>query len=146
MVMNKKTMEVAGKLGKHVERKGSVWVDIPSSRIARALKQVRQATERISDLCVYDTGKGMLEVMYRFVLGNRDILTIRTKIRSNNPKLPTCTGLFPGALLFEREQHEMFGVQFSGHPGLDKCLYADSTPKTPLRKDSGWKAGGGGSR
>ena len=113
--------------------KHSVWVEVPADGIRKALETVQTATERISDLSVYDAGNGSLEVMYRFFVSGA-VLTLKTLIPAHNPRLPTCTGLFPGALLFEREQHEMSGVLFYGHPGLDKVLFADSTPERPLRK------------
>jgi len=123
-----------GKLGKvYKQDKRAVWIDVPSKDIMKALGEVRKATERISDISIYDTGKGLLEVMYRFFISGT-VLNIKTRINDVKPRINTAVRLFPGALLFEREQHEMFGVWFSGHPGLDKVLFAKTTPETPLRK------------
>ncbi|THV27588.1 NADH-quinone oxidoreductase subunit C [Glycomyces paridis] len=43
--------------------------------------------------------------------------------------------LYPGADWHERETHEMFGVDFPGHPGLEPLLLAPEFEGHPLRKD-----------
>ena len=49
--------------------------------------------------------------------------------------VPTVTDLYPGADWHEREAHEMFGVDFPGHPGLQPLLLAPEFEGHPLRKD-----------
>ncbi len=128
--------ENMAKIGGSIYRQDSrsVWIDVSSKDIMKALDIVREATPRISDLSVYDDGKRFFEVMYTFVIGNRQ-LTIRTRTSRSAPGLPTCTRLFPGALFFEREQFEMFGIVFEGHPRMERLLYAGNTPKEPLKKE-----------
>jgi NADH:ubiquinone oxidoreductase subunit C len=140
--MKKKVISLANKLGKpYKQDRVSVWVEVPAKDIRKALEEARKSVERISDLSVYDAGKNRLEVTYRFFISGT-VLNIKTSITAGNPRLPTCTGLFPGALLIEREQHEMFGLNFSGHPNLEKVLFADSTPEKPLRKKIAEKGDG----
>jgi NADH-quinone oxidoreductase subunit C len=43
--------------------------------------------------------------------------------------------LYPGADWHERETHEMFGVDFPGHPDLQPLLLAPEFEGHPLRKD-----------
>ncbi len=45
------------------------------------------------------------------------------------------TDLYPGADWHERETHEMFGVDFPGHPDLQPLLLAPEFEGHPLRKD-----------
>ncbi|RLI97675.1 MAG: hypothetical protein DRO99_02755, partial [Candidatus Aenigmatarchaeota archaeon] len=67
--MKKSTLELAKKLGKvYKQNDSSVWIDVPSKDIMKTLELVRKVTERISDITTYDNGKGMLEIMYRFVI------------------------------------------------------------------------------
>ena len=49
--------------------------------------------------------------------------------------LATATGVYRGAAWHERETHEMFGVVFDGHPGLDPLLLPDGFDGAPLRKN-----------
>jgi len=124
---------MAKKLGKpYKQDRHSVWVEVKPKDVKSVLEEIRKATERISDISVFDAGKE-LEATYRFFLGGM-VLNVKTRIEAERPRLPTCTRLFPGALLMEREQHEMFGVFFYGHPNLDNVLFSESTPKRPLRR------------
>ncbi|MQM25116.1 NADH-quinone oxidoreductase subunit C [Glycomyces albidus] len=49
--------------------------------------------------------------------------------------LASVTDLYPGADWHERETHEMFGVDFPGHPDLKPLLLAPEFEGHPLRKD-----------
>jgi NADH:ubiquinone oxidoreductase subunit C len=131
-----KVLTLAKKIGKpYKQDKWSVWVEVKPADLRKALEAVREVDERISDLSIYDTGSGKLEATYRFFI-NGIVLNLKTSMPEDKPRLPTCTGLFPGALLIEREQHEMFGIVFQGHPSLDRIMFTDSTPETPLRRKS----------
>jgi NADH:ubiquinone oxidoreductase subunit C len=59
----------------------------------------------------------------------------RTTVPHEAPELPTATGVFAGAAWHERETHEMFGVDFAGHPHLTRLLLPDAFEGHPLRKD-----------
>lgn len=62
-------------------------------------------------------------------------LVVRTTVGHDAPALPTATGLFAGAGWHERETHEMFGLDFTGHPHLVPLLLPEEFEGHPLRKD-----------
>ncbi|WP_438487367.1 NADH-quinone oxidoreductase subunit C [Streptomyces sp. S186] len=62
-------------------------------------------------------------------------LVVRTTVPHDAPVLPTAVGVFAGAGWHERETHEMFGVDFTGHPHLVPLLLPDAFEGHPLRKD-----------
>lgn len=62
-------------------------------------------------------------------------LLARTRTSRVAPTLPTATGVFRGAAWHERETHEMFGIDFPGHPYLAPLLLSDGFQGHPLRKD-----------
>jgi NADH-quinone oxidoreductase subunit B/C/D len=47
----------------------------------------------------------------------------------------TLTGVFAGADWQEREQYDLVGVRFAGHPDLRRLMMAEDYPHHPLRKD-----------
>lgn len=51
-----------------------------------------------------------------------------------DPKCPSITDLFAGALWHERETHEMFGIDFEGHPGLVNLYLPEDFEGRPLLK------------
>ncbi|MFI0907979.1 NADH-quinone oxidoreductase subunit C [Streptomyces sioyaensis] len=62
-------------------------------------------------------------------------LIVRTTVPHEAAALPTAVEVYAGAGWHERETHEMFGVDFTGHPHLVPLLLPDSFEGHPLRKD-----------
>ncbi|TGB15941.1 NADH-quinone oxidoreductase subunit C, partial [Streptomyces palmae] len=62
-------------------------------------------------------------------------LLVRTTVPHEAPVLPTAVGVYAGASWHERETYEMFGVRFTGHPGLAPLLLPEGFEGHPLRKD-----------
>jgi NADH-quinone oxidoreductase subunit C len=50
------------------------------------------------------------------------------------PSCPSITDLFHGALWHERETHEMFGIDFAGHPRLVNLYLPEDFVGNPMRK------------
>ena len=78
------------------------------------------------------------ELLYHFA-NNFTCLTIRTAIPRDNPHLPSICELIPGAILYERELQDMFGIVVDGIPDPRPLVLPDDWPagNFPLRKD--WK-------
>ena len=86
--------------------------------------------------CRDDLEDGVFTITYCLQTEKRDhIVMIQTSIERENASLPTIHGIWPQAEIMEREMHEMFGVDFPGHPTLiDFALeYWDNIP--PMRRD-----------
>ncbi|MEU9897658.1 NADH-quinone oxidoreductase subunit C [Streptomyces phaeochromogenes] len=62
-------------------------------------------------------------------------LLVRTTVPHDAPVLPSAVEVYAGVAWHERETHEMFGVTFEGHPGLDPLLLPEGFEGHPLRKD-----------
>ncbi|ONK12186.1 NADH-quinone oxidoreductase subunit C 1 [Streptomyces sp. MP131-18] len=85
---------------------------------------------------VDEPGTGFLVCAHLVALGAPPRrLLLRTTVPHEAASLPTATGVYAGATWHERETHEMFGVDFAGHPGLAPLLLPDSFEGHPLRKD-----------
>jgi NADH:ubiquinone oxidoreductase subunit C len=91
-------------------------------------------THLITITCI-DQGNE-IELCYHLTNGPV-IITLRTKLPYSHLIIPTITDLAPGASLYEREIHDLFGVIFQGHPNLTPLLLPDNWPKNvhPLRKE-----------
>jgi len=84
--------------------------------------------------------KNQLEIVYfvgSSVPGQEDfILAISEIIPRDNPVAPTLVDVWKGAEYHERETHEMFGINFQGHPNQAHLLLPeDWNDLPPLRKD-----------
>ena len=62
-------------------------------------------------------------------------LIVKTRISRQSPRLETVTGIFPNAEPYERELHELFGINFEGHPRLTPLLLERDYEIPPFRKD-----------
>ena len=80
----------------------------------------------------------VFEVLYHFANAHT-CLTVRTEIPRSEPRIPTLTSIIPGAILYEREIQDMFGIVVEGIPDSRRLLISDDWPagNYPLRKD--WK-------
>ncbi|MEU9098137.1 NADH-quinone oxidoreductase subunit C [Streptomyces sp. NPDC048361] len=62
-------------------------------------------------------------------------LLLRTTVPHAAPVLASAIDVYAGAAWHERETHEMFGVEFTGHPHLVPLLLPENFEGHPLRKD-----------
>jgi len=77
-----------------------------------------------------------IELCYHMTNGPQ-IITLRTRLPYSDLSIPTITDLSPGASLYEREVHDLFGIIFEGHTNLAPLLLPDDWPKEihPLKKE-----------
>ncbi|MCX8162246.1 MAG: NADH-quinone oxidoreductase subunit C, partial [Candidatus Bathyarchaeota archaeon] len=128
------------KLGDKVIEYGSIkpkriYVKIDKSIVKDAVNMlVSQGYTHISTITGLDTGRG-LEVLYHLDrMGS--LITVRVDIPYDNPKLPSITDIIPGAVLYEGEVRDLFGVSFEGNPYPKPIVLPDGWPEGfhPLRK------------
>ena len=64
------------------------------------------------------------------------VLGLAERVARDNPVVPTLVDVWTGADYNERETHEMFGINFQGHPNQAHLLLPeDWSDLPPLRKD-----------
>ncbi|MER6073876.1 NADH-quinone oxidoreductase subunit C [Streptomyces sp. NPDC001817] len=113
-------------------------VDVSPSSWLTALETARTALG-----CTYfdwlsavdEPGTGFRVSAHVVALGPVRRLLVRTTVPHEAPALPSAVGVYAGAAWHERETHEMFGVVFEGHPGLEHLLLPETFEGHPLRKD-----------
>jgi NADH:ubiquinone oxidoreductase subunit C len=113
-------------------------VDVPPSTWLSALRTARDELG-----CTYfdwlsavdEPGTGFRVSAHVVALAPVRRLLVRTTVPHETPALPTAVDIYAGAAWHERETHEMFGVDFEGHPALDHLLLPETFEGHPLRKD-----------
>jgi NADH-quinone oxidoreductase subunit C len=77
-----------------------------------------------------------LGILYELLDMNAvDRITVKTRVDTGDPRVPTVTHLYPGAEFPERETFDMFGVVFEGHPDLRRILMPEDFEGFPQRRD-----------
>jgi NADH-quinone oxidoreductase subunit C len=62
-------------------------------------------------------------------------LRVKTRVDATDPSVDSLLPLYGSALFMERECHEMYGINFRGHPDLRPILLYEGFVGHPLRKD-----------
>jgi NADH-quinone oxidoreductase subunit C len=64
-----------------------------------------------------------------------DRISVRTRVSTDEPHVPSVTPEWPTADHQEREVYDMFGVIFDGHPDLRRILMPEDYEGFPQRRD-----------
>lgn len=88
----------------------------------------------LSAITGLQTDNNLIEILYH--MDNRGfLLSVRVVLPEKVNSIQTISDIIPGALLYEREIHDLYGVFFSGHPSLHKLILPDdwNDQSFPLR-------------
>lgn len=123
-----------------------MFMTINKTDFRKSMKKLvdSEGFKHLSAITGIDVGS-KIEVIYHLTRGDL-VLSLKVKTSKKNPVLPSIVNLIPGAVLYEREVHELFGVTFEGNPDLSPLLLPDKWPSDiyPMRKEWSpqdiWKA------
>ena len=79
-----------------------------------------------------------MEILYHFTIEDINLLiSLRVKLSKSKLEIDSLAPSFEAANWIEREIHELFGINFKGHPDLRRLLLSDEWPEGvyPLRRD-----------
>jgi NADH-quinone oxidoreductase subunit C len=77
-----------------------------------------------------------LGVLYEMLDMKRvDRISVKVRVPTDEPHMPSVVELFPGAEFPEREVYDMFGVVFDGHPDMRRILMPEDYEGFPQRRD-----------
>lgn len=131
------------------EHRGQLTLIIPQSdllAVCTAMKEDPSVNfDMLLDVTAIDWAKkgDRFEVVY-FLYSNahKGRVRIKTAVDERKCECPSVTSIWESANWYERETYDMYGVKFTGHPGLRRFYMPEdfSDPETgepyyPLRKD-----------
>jgi len=132
------TMKVFGTVDQ--VRKNRVRVKTVPDRLHDAImtSQAVLGFDRLITVSTLDNGE-TFELLYHLIGPHRIIISLAIDLPRDTPVTPTTSDLLPPAGIYERQIHDLFGITFTGHPGLKKIVLNEDWPdkEYPLRKD--WK-------
>ena len=115
-----------------------VYIEIkPDALVPMTLYISRDVGARFNIASGVDT-RQCFEILYHFTVEEINLLiSLRIKLSKENPVIDALAPYFEGANWIEREMHEMFGIDFKGHPDLSRLLLPDEWPEGvyPLRRE-----------
>src|ERR1700730_5163357 len=120
------------------------WITVRADRVRDALSTLKADGYRLLVFltCVdhlIDSSRefpGRYEIVYQL----RDLekptnIRVRAFIDGDPTRIDSVHDIFPPANWEERETYDLFGVVFTGHPGLTRILMPDDWVGHPLRRD-----------
>jgi NADH:ubiquinone oxidoreductase subunit C len=119
-------------------RKRRIFLRVKTDSLIDTIKYLVNNLEfkHISTITGSDLGQEM-ELIYHLAHKGSIEVSARVNVSKSNPSVPTITNIIPGAVLYEREVHDVLGVTFEGHPDLSPLILPEEWPQSvyPLRKD-----------
>ncbi len=124
---------------------GGAWaratVDVTADRWPAAARALRDDATLALDFfdwlsAVDELADGFGIVAHLWSTRHRHGILLRTRVGRDAAAVPSIVDVYPGAAWHERETYEMFGVDFTGHPGgLRPLLLPPEFEGHPLRKE-----------
>jgi Ni,Fe-hydrogenase III component G len=116
-----------------------IYLKVGAADLLAAVRILRESlgVAFLSTISGVDLGENF-EVIYHFAVPGAQI-NVRTQVPRSNPHIESICPVIPGAVLYERELQDMFGLKVDHIPDPRRLVLPDDWPvdSYPLRKD--WK-------
>lgn len=114
-----------------------IWISQTSGGLVQAVQALREKFG-IIQLAVI-VGEDVRDAFlgnYVFT-GGPAVVVLQVRINRQKPEVPSLAQLLPGAMVYERELKDLFGILPVGHPDLRRQAVPEDWPEGvyPLRKD-----------
>ena len=123
------------------EFRGEITVVVSKDRLLDVARHLREDADAAFEMLSTVVGMHFLsgehehEVVYQlYSLSRNQRLRLKVKLRPGEV-VASLTPIWPGANWLEREQYDLVGVRFQGHPDLRRIIMPEDYPDHPLRKD-----------
>jgi NADH-quinone oxidoreductase subunit C len=119
----------------------TVEFQIDGSGVVDVLQRLRDDPDLaffyLADAAAVDYGPGTrFEVVYHlFSWKHPAWLRVRAHVDRDDPRIPTITGMWDGAMFHEREMYDMMGIVFEGNRDLRRIYMSPDYRSFPQRKD-----------
>ncbi len=119
------------------------WITVAADALLEVLTVLRDdpalAFDCLDCFTVTDMlDDGQLELVYNlYSYTHLHLFVVKARIGRDEPEAPSVNDLWPAAEWYEREQYDMFGVRFTGHPNMTRLFLPDEWVGHPMRLD--WK-------
>jgi NADH/F420H2 dehydrogenase subunit C len=115
---------------------GGVGIEVPPSRLLTTARFLRDTLG--FDLLTCVSGVDMIDhldsVYHLRSLSRNWLLQIRVRVTVEAPEVESLVSLYQSANWLEREEYDLVGIIYTGHPDLRRIMLDDEFQGHPLRK------------
>ena len=122
------------------EFRGDITLTIDPEILTQAMRYAKDACGFDMLVCVSSVDnlgqEPRFEVNYTITQAETGAnLLVRTPVSEAENTVPSMVPVWRSANWLEREQYDLMGIEFTGHPDLRRIMMWDGYPYHPLRKD-----------
>jgi NADH-quinone oxidoreductase subunit C len=125
-----------------IEFRGETTLVVPREHLQRAAGYLAAEPSLsfsfLSDITTVDRFplEPRFELNYHLLSMDRgERLRLKVRLNGSDPTIHSVTSVWPTANWHERENFDLFGIRFEGHPDLRRILMPDDWEGHPMRKD-----------
>ncbi len=100
-------------------RPDGIWMDGPELDVVALAELMKNFEARLTAITAISVDNGETELIYHFAIGG-EAINVRTRTKAN--AIPSIANVYKAANWAERENHDLFGVDFAGHPNLKRLI------------------------
>jgi len=118
---------------------GQIVCEVPKDKLVEFVAYLKSKANYRFDMLVSVSGvdkQDCFEVVYHLysTIFNKKIV-VKVKLEKDKPLVESLCTLYAAANWHERETFDLFGIQFSNHPEMERLLMPKDWIGHPLRKD-----------
>jgi len=131
-------------LARQDSRDGTPTVWVERAQLLALLRHLKARFPMLLDLFGMDerlrehrpaAARDFTIVYHLFSVDRREEFRVKTSVAENDAVVPSAVPVWPCANWYEREAWDMFGVEFAGHPNLQRIILPPTWEGYALRKD-----------
>lgn len=115
---------------------GRFWVTLTPEELIPAVGTLRVKFSMVQLAVI--VGEDVRDAFLgNYVFTGEKVVVLQVRMDHANPQVPSLAGLIPGAIVYERELKDLFGIIPVGNPDLRRQAVPEDWPEGvyPLRKD-----------
>ncbi len=116
---------------------GRFWISLTPDELIPAVNTLRDKLSIIQlAVIVGEDVRDAFLANYVFT-GQSQVVVLQVRMDHEKPEVPSLAARVPGAMVYERELKDLFGINPLGHPDLRRQAVPEDWPEGvfPLRKD-----------
>ncbi len=129
-----RTLFPNGETRKTSERR--YWINVPPGELQDAVRTLRDKLGIVHLSTI--VGEDLRDAfMNSYIFSGEVVVTISVRIDRDKAEVPSLAPVIDGAMVYEREIHDLLGIVPVGHPDLRRQILPEDWPEGvyPLRKD-----------